>query len=171
MAAATLPNISSDLIWEVVRSNNSYLHKTGAASNGGVQFSRDPLNLKNVHSRKYAGFVNEKVRHIPPIEHGLRAVGIAPGEKGGVVVTSKKTAAAHQPSKSAAQTSIGGGKSTRKTYKAVAAQVAKTGYRADLRAAAIERASAIRRSQLPVKADPEPKLRGKKAKAAAAGES
>ncbi|KAL6800505.1 ribosomal L28e protein family domain-containing protein [Trichoderma afarasin] len=159
MAAATLPNISSDLIWEVVRSNNSYLHKTGAASNGGVQFSRDPLNLKNVHSRKYAGFVNEK------------AVGIAPGEKGGVVVTSKKTAAAHQPSKSAAQTSIGGGKSTRKTYKAVAAQVAKTGYRADLRAAAIERASAIRRSQLPVKADPEPKLRGKKAKAAAAGES
>lgn len=61
---------------------------------------------------------------------------------------------------------------SRRTYKAVASQVAKTGYRADLRAAAVERASAIRHSQLPVKADPEPKLRGKKAlKAAAAGES
>lgn len=58
-----------------------------------------------------------------------------------------------------------------RTYKAVANQVAKTGYRADLRVAAVERASAIRRSQLPVKADPEPKLRGKKAKAASAGES
>ncbi|KAL7945733.1 ribosomal L28e protein family domain-containing protein [Trichoderma barbatum] len=159
MAAATLPNISSDLIWEVVRSNNSYLHKTGAARNGGIQLSRDPLNLTNKHSRKYAGFVNEK------------AVGIAAGEKGGVVVTSKKAAAAAQPAKSVATTTIGGGKSTRKTYKAVASQVAKSGYRADLRVAAIERVSAIRRSQLPVKADPEPKLRGKKAKAAAAGES
>ncbi|KAH0490316.1 hypothetical protein TgHK011_001792 [Trichoderma gracile] len=157
--AATLPNISSDLIWEVVRTNNSYLHKTGAARNGGVQFSRDPLNLKNVHSRKYAGFVNDK------------AVGVVPNEKGGVVVISKKPAAATQPSKSVAKTTIGGGKSTRKTYKAVASQVAKTGYRPDLRAAAVERASAIRHSQLPVKADPEPKLRGKKAKAAAAGES
>ncbi|EHK17727.1 uncharacterized protein TRIVIDRAFT_88756 [Trichoderma virens Gv29-8] len=157
--AATLPNISSDLIWEVVRSNNSYLHKTGARSNGGIQLSRDPLNLTNKHSRKYAGFVNDK------------AVGIVANEKGGVVVISKKAAAAAQPAKSVAKTTIGGGKSTRKTYKAVASQVAKTGYRADLRAAAVERVSAIRRSQLPVKADPEPKLRGKKAKAAAAGES
>ncbi|KAK1236950.1 hypothetical protein MKX08_007898 [Trichoderma sp. CBMAI-0020] len=158
--AAALPNISSDLIWEVVRNNNSYLHKTGAASNGGIQLSRDPLNLTNKHSRKYAGFVNDK------------AVGISAGEKGGVVVVSKKAAVANQPAKSAATTTIGGGKSTRKTYKAVASQVAKSGYRADLREAAIERASAIRKSQLPVKADPEPKLRGKKAqKAASAGES
>ncbi|KAL7802440.1 ribosomal L28e protein family domain-containing protein [Trichoderma aethiopicum] len=157
--AAALPNISSDLIWEVVRSNNSFLHKTGAAKNGGVQFSRDPFNLKNVHSRKYAGFVNEK------------AVGVLPNEKGGVVVLTKKPAAVAQPSKAVVKTTIGGNKSTRKTYKAVANQVAKTGYRPDLRAAAVERVSAIRHSQLPVKADPEPKLRGKKAKAAAAGES
>ncbi|KAL7789832.1 ribosomal L28e protein family domain-containing protein [Trichoderma ceciliae] len=159
MAAATLPNISSDLVWEVVRNNNSYLHKTGAARNGGIQLSRDPLNLTNKHSRKYAGFVNDK------------AIGIAANEKGGIVVFSKKAAATAQPSKTVVKTTIGGGKSTRKTYKAVASQVAKSGYRADLRAAAVERASAIRRSQLPVKADPERKLRGKKAlKAASAGE-
>lgn len=45
--------------------------------------------------------------------------------------------------------------------------VAKTGYRADLRAAAVARASAIRRSQRPVKADHDVKLRGKAAQKAA----
>jgi len=37
--------------------NNSYLVKRN-----GVQLSRDPLNLTNRHSRKWAGFVNEQVR-------------------------------------------------------------------------------------------------------------
>lgn len=54
------------------------------------------------------------------------------------------------------------------TYKAVANQSAKSGYRSDLRSAAVERVSAIRRSQRPVKADPEIKLRGNAAKKAAA---
>ncbi len=103
----TLPNVSADLIWEIVRksaalwllllrtqsltlfrlgNNNAYLVKRKGA--GGVQFSRDPMNLTNTHSRKvptafppglerclssycgespadsagqYAGFVNDKV--------------------------------------------------------------------------------------------------------------
>lgn len=54
-----------------------------------------------------------------------------------------------------------------RTYKAVANQSAKSGYRSDLREHAVQRVSAIRRSQQPVKADPEPKLRGKKAQKAA----
>ena len=29
---------------------------------GGVTFSRDPLNLTNIHNRKYEGFVDTKVR-------------------------------------------------------------------------------------------------------------
>lgn len=53
---------------------------------GGVQFSRDPLNLTNLHSRKYAGFVNDK------------AVGVIPTEKG-VKVISKKSSATNQPAK------------------------------------------------------------------------
>lgn len=44
--------------------NNSYLCKRKQA--GGVQFSRDPLNLTNKHSRKHAGFVNEKAIGIQP---------------------------------------------------------------------------------------------------------
>ena len=41
-----------------VGKNNAYLCKRKQA--GGVQFSRDPMNLVNKHSRKYEGFVNDK---------------------------------------------------------------------------------------------------------------
>lgn len=62
-----MSNVSSDLIWEITReyhvfddrlasdlsvlgANNSYLVKR--RSGGGAQFSRDPLNVTNKHSRK-----------------------------------------------------------------------------------------------------------------------
>lgn len=54
-----------------------------------------------------------------------------------------------------------------RAYKAIAAQAAKRNYRLDLLDAAVQRASAIRRSQRPVKADPEKKLRGAQARKAA----
>jgi hypothetical protein len=41
-----------------VGANNSYLVKRKQA--GGLQFSRDPLNLLNKHSRKYEGYANDK---------------------------------------------------------------------------------------------------------------
>lgn len=58
----------------------------------------------------------------------------------------------------------------RRTYKSVANIVAK-GNRGDLRALAVARASAIRQSQRPVKEAPASKLRGVKAKKAAAAAS
>ncbi|KAH8673688.1 ribosomal L28e protein family-domain-containing protein [Xylariales sp. PMI_506] len=149
--------VSADLIWEIVRSNNAYLVKR--KTSGGVQFSRDPLNLVNKHSRKHAGFVNDK------------AIGVVPNEKGGVKVVTKKASAAQKPASSSVETTFHGGKSARKSYKAVANTAAKSGYRSDLREAAVQRVSAIRRSQLPVKEDPVKKPRGNKAKKAAAGES
>ncbi|KAI1117122.1 ribosomal L28e family protein [Nemania sp. NC0429] len=145
--------VSSDLVWEIVRGNNSFLVKRKAG--GGVQLSRDPLNLTNKNSRKWAGFVNDK------------AIGVVPAEKGGVTVLSKKPSASHQPAKGITQTTYNGGKSTRKTYVAVANQAAKHGYRADLREAAVARASALRHSYKDTKPTPEPKLRGNKAKKAA----
>ncbi|KAI1180220.1 ribosomal L28e protein family-domain-containing protein [Nemania sp. FL0916] len=145
--------VSSDLIWEIVRGNNSYLVKR--KSSGGVQLSRDPLNLTNKNARKWAGFVNEK------------AIGVAPAEKGGVKVLSKKSEASQKPAKSVTETTYSGGKSSRKTYVAVANQAAKNGYRADLREAAVARASAIRHSYKDTKPTPETKLRGSKAKKAA----
>lgn len=41
---------------------NAYLVKRPGY--GGVQFSSDPLNLTNKHSRKHAGFVNDRVGHV-----------------------------------------------------------------------------------------------------------
>ena len=63
--------------------NNAYLVKRN--SGGGVQFSRDPFNLTNKHSRTHAGFVNDK------------AVSIQPNEKGGVTLQTKKTGSANKP--------------------------------------------------------------------------
>ncbi|KAK4242433.1 ribosomal L28e protein family-domain-containing protein [Achaetomium macrosporum] len=149
-----MSNVSADLIWEITRSQNAYLvkRKTG----GAPQFSRDPLNLTNVHSRKFAGFANDK------------ALGIVPVEKGGIQVISKKPASANKPASSLYTVTYGANKTTRKTYKAVANQVAKNSYRPDLRQAAVARASAIRRAQRPAKPEPERKLRGAAARKAAA---
>lgn len=149
----SLPNVSSDLIWEVVRTQNAFLVKR--KDNGGTHFSRDPLNLTNVHTRTHAGFVNEK------------AVGIVPHPEGGVKVTTKASAG-NKPAASHVQAVHGASKSARKTYRSVANATARFGYRADLRAAAVARVSAIRRAQREVKADFEVKLRGAKARKAAA---
>ncbi|KAI9147937.1 putative 60S ribosomal protein L28e [Paramyrothecium foliicola] len=155
--ASALPNISSDLVWEIVRDNHSFLAKS--KRNGGVQFSRDPLNLTNKNSRKHAGFINEK------------AIGVTANEKGGVTVISKKAGNANKPAQTLTTNTHDGSKSSRKTYKVVANQAAKSGYRSDLRSAAVERVSAVRQSQRPVKPTPEPKLRGNKAKKAAEEQS
>ena len=50
-------------------SQNAFLCKRKQA--GGVQFSRDPLNLVNKHSRKYAGYANDKVRTNTENQHTL----------------------------------------------------------------------------------------------------
>jgi large subunit ribosomal protein L28e len=55
-----------------------------------------------------------------------------------------------------------------RTYKGIVSSIAKSGYRSDLRAEAVARASAIRLSQTPKKDALEKKLRGAKAKKAAA---
>ncbi|OAX81136.1 hypothetical protein ACJ72_04519 [Emergomyces africanus] len=56
---------------------------------------------------------------------------------------------------------------SRKIYKGVANTTAKSGYRPDLRAEAVSRASAIRKSQRPKKEAPVKKPRGVKARKAA----
>lgn len=96
---------------------------------------------------------------------------------------SKKTAAANKPASALHKVTFGGNKTSRKsvaspkeelgqivdiplsrTYKAIASQVAKSGYRPDLREFAVSRASAIRSSQRVQKPSPAPKARGAAAK-------
>merc|ERR1712000_174960 len=152
MASPAIDNISADLIWEVVRNNNSFLTKS--KRNGGVQFSRDPLNLINKNTRKHAGFVNGK------------ALGVVRKDKGFTVIT-KKTSAPTKPKEAFIKHEHSGSRPARRAYKTVANQTAKNGYRPDLREAAVQRVSAIKQSQRAVKPEPEPKLRGKKAREAA----
>ncbi|KAI4269612.1 MAG: hypothetical protein L6R38_007410 [Xanthoria sp. 2 TBL-2021] len=149
-------NVSSDLIWEICRPNNAYLVKR--KSGGGSQFSKDPLNLTNKHSRKYAGFVNSK------------AVGVLPAEKGGVTLITKKTKHQNRPAANRHEVTFAGNKSGPKVYKGIVNYTAKQNYRADLRQEAVARASAIRESSRPKKDTPEKKVRGAKANKAASVE-
>ncbi|KAL1960003.1 hypothetical protein VTO42DRAFT_671 [Malbranchea cinnamomea] len=154
MAAPTRPNVSDDLIWGCIRSQNAFLVKRG-----GAVFSRDPLNLQNKHSRKYAGFATS------------RAIGVQAGENGALTVTTKNAGKAQQPAGNFNTTIYSTTTTSRKAYKGVARRAAKFNYRPDLRAAAVARVSAIRASQRPKKPAPEPKLRGAKARKAAAEKS
>ncbi|KAL5604689.1 hypothetical protein BROUX41_001960 [Berkeleyomyces rouxiae] len=144
-----MSNVSYDLVWEVARNQNSYLVKR--KTNGGIQLSRDPLNLTNVHSKKYAGFANEK------------AVGVVPAANGGVTLLTKKVSAAATPVKATISATFPAAKDSRRIFKAVATATAAAGYRPDLREAAVQRASALKHTTKPVKADHEAKPRGKKA--------
>ncbi|KAL4871965.1 hypothetical protein BDV12DRAFT_162771 [Aspergillus spectabilis] len=155
--AAERSNVSSDLIWQLTRNQNAYLVKRN--SGGGSQFSRDPLNVLNKHSFKYAGYSNTK------------AVGVQATENGGVVAITKKPGTSQQPAKSIATVTYGPGASTRKIYKGVADKTAKSGYRADLREDAVARVSALRRSQKPKKDTPARKPRGAQARKATEQES
>ncbi|KAF2795646.1 ribosomal protein L28e [Melanomma pulvis-pyrius CBS 109.77] len=145
-------NISADLIWEVTRKFNSSLVKRKQP--GGVQFSRNPLNLRNQYTRKYEGSIADK------------AIGVQAADNGGVTLLTKKSDKAHAPSSHIQSSTFGSSRSTRKTYSGIVNSTTKRGYRPDLRKDAVARASAIRKSQQPVKEDKPAKLRGAKARAA-----
>ncbi|WFD35530.1 hypothetical protein MCUN1_002386 [Malassezia cuniculi] len=123
---------TQDLQWLIVRKNNSFLVKQKGL---GRVFSREPGNLASLHSYKYSGVINDK------------GVGIVPAENGrGVVVTKKKVNANPRGVRGIRSSStIKGG--SRKVAGAVANLVTKGNYRADLRKAAVARATAIVRAQ------------------------
>ncbi|KAA8643185.1 60S ribosomal protein L28 [Aspergillus tanneri] len=151
--AAARSNVSSDLVWQITRTQNAFLVKRN--NGGGSQFSRDPLNLQNKHSFKYAGYANTK------------AIGVQPTEDGGVAAITKKPGNPQQPAKNVVTVNYGPKTSNRKIYKGVAEKSAKSGYRADLRQDAVARVSAIRRTQKPKKDTPPRKPRGAQARNAA----
>ncbi|KAJ9628473.1 hypothetical protein H2203_002372 [Taxawa tesnikishii (nom. ined.)] len=156
--AAQFENVSSDLIWEITRKQNSFLVKRKQA--GGVQFDRDPLNLTNVNNRKYSGLAN------------TRSIGINAGPNNTVVMTTQVEKNAHKPASRLHTTSFKSSTPSRKLYRSIVSSTAKKGYRSDLRAEAVARASAVKHSQRPVKGgDKAQKLRGAKARKAAAGHS
>ncbi|KAH7122551.1 ribosomal L28e/Mak16 [Dendryphion nanum] len=148
-----MATLSSDLIWQITRGKSSTLVKR--SQSGGVQLSRDPLNLRGSYSRKQEGLVNDK------------AIGVQAGENGGVTLLTKKADKANSPASSIQSTTFSRSRSNRKVYSSIVKATANRNYRADLRRDAVARASAIRKSQKPVKDGKPAKLRGAKARAAA----
>ncbi|KAJ3339752.1 60S ribosomal protein L28 [Gonapodya sp. JEL0774] len=68
--------MSADLVWLIVRKNNSFLVKRN-----GIQLSSEPGNLSNLHSFAASGIANPKTIDVSPL----------PDKKTGVIVTLKKT--------------------------------------------------------------------------------
>lgn len=69
---------------------------------GGVQFSRDPFNLTNKHSKKHAGFINDK------------AVSVQANENGGLSLQTKKKGNSNKPSSHYNSHAYGKGTTNRK---------------------------------------------------------
>jgi len=134
---------------------NAFLVKRKQA--GGVQLSRDPLNLTNKHSRKYAGFVNDKAIGINPDSPNTIGLTTKVASKGNKVsfflpfpVTrshSSSTNSSLKPASNLHITSFSSNTPSRKIYKSVVNSTVKKGYRSDLRAEAVARASAVKQSQ------------------------
>ncbi|KAF3035964.1 hypothetical protein E8E12_007137 [Didymella heteroderae] len=143
--------ISHDLAWTITKGHSATLVKRA----NGVQFSRDPLNLRNVYSRKNEGQIADK------------AIGVVSSENGGITLLVKKADKHHQPARSTQSTTFSASKGSRKVYSAIVNSTTKRNYRPDLRKDAVARASAIRKANKPVKASPAQKLRGAKAQKAA----
>lgn len=128
----------------IIRNNNAFLVKK---RNVKKPFSKEPNNVTNLNSYRYSGLVHKKA--ISVVEN--------PDRKGFTVVY-KKAKATNKPVKNLVRRpfKVGARRSLYKVKKLLKAN----NYRTDLTKATLRRASAILRSQRPIKA--------KKAKPAAA---
>ncbi|CAA0822398.1 60S ribosomal protein L28-1 [Striga hermonthica] len=126
---ATVPG---QLIWEIVRKNNSFLVKQFGNGTASVKFSKEPNNLYNVHSFKYSGLANKKT------------VTIQPGKDQSVLLATTKTKKQNKPANMLNKSVMK--KEFQRMAKAVENQVADNNYRPDLKKAALARLSAVNRS-------------------------
>ncbi|WVQ78605.1 hypothetical protein IAT38_000691 [Cryptococcus sp. DSM 104549] len=148
--------MSSDLQWLLIRKWNSFQVKGGQ----GPVFSKEKGNLLNRHSHKFSGLANSKV------------VAIAPSAAGGITITKiKADAKPNQVVSARSHVALKRSTGPRRANKIAAAETAGKGYRADLRAYAVARASALLKAERltanPPKGFPA-KTRGNKPQAAPA---
>ena len=127
---ATVPG---QLIWEMVKKNNSFLVKEFGRGTQSVQFSREPNNLYNLNSFKYSGLANKKTVTIQPA-----------GKDQSVLLATTKTKKQNKPAALYHKSVMR--KEFRRMAKAVQNQIAENDYRPDLKKAALARLSAVNRS-------------------------
>eukprot|EP00188_Purpureofilum_apyrenoidigerum_P000989 Plantae.Rhodophyta-Purpureofilum_apyrenoidigerum.ctg15038.p1 GENE.Plantae.Rhodophyta-Purpureofilum_apyrenoidigerum.ctg15038~~Plantae.Rhodophyta-Purpureofilum_apyrenoidigerum.ctg15038.p1 ORF type:complete len:131 (-),score=33.77 Plantae.Rhodophyta-Purpureofilum_apyrenoidigerum.ctg15038:509-901(-) len=123
--------MSSQLLWQVMRKNHSFLVRRRGA--GGVEFSTEKGNLANKNSYKFSGLVNDK------------ALDLCPGVDGGVSLSTRsvKKEKIGKPNKAWNSDKLSG--SYGKSHKAIEKKV--SGYRPDLKKHALARLSAISRAE------------------------
>ncbi|KAJ4823686.1 60S ribosomal protein L28A [Turnera subulata] len=128
---ATVPG---QLIWEIVKKNNSFLVKQFGRGTASLEFSKEPNNLYNLNSYKHSGLANKKT------------VTIQAGDKKdqSVVLATTKTKKQNKPSALLHKSVLK--KEFRRMAKAVENQVGDNYYRPDLKKAALARLSAVQRS-------------------------
>jgi len=117
----------------------------------GPIFSREPGNLRNLHSYKYSGLANAKTIDITDSGSGIQ-------------ITTRKTKTSPHAVRTAKSTSTVRNRSGGRRALGIATSYAKRGYRSDLRTAALGRSSALLAAQKEPKPTPEKKVRGKKAR-------
>nr|CAJ17404.1 ribosomal protein L28e [Sphaerius sp. APV-2005] len=135
--------MSSHLNWLIVRNNNAFLLKK---RNINKPFSMEPNNLKNLSSYRYSGIVRKRV------------VGVEePKDKNGFVLVTKKSKNLRQLKRSLTKRTMKSG--LRRSLNKLKKTLKANGYRQDLLKAALQRATAIKRSQkpLPAKKQTKPK--------------
>ncbi|ESW22538.1 hypothetical protein PHAVU_005G161300 [Phaseolus vulgaris] len=128
-----MTTVPGQLIWEIVKKNNSFLVKEFGNGTQSVQFSREPNNLYNLNTYKYSGLANKKTVTIQ-----------AAGKDQSVVLATTKTKKQNKPASLLHKSVMK--KEFRRMAKAVQNQVADNYYRPDLKKAALARLSAVNRS-------------------------
>jgi len=141
--------MSSDLQWLLLRNYNSFVVKRVPE---GPVFSREPGNLRNLHSHKYSGLTNEKT------------IDISESSEGTIQITTRKTKVAPTAVRPAFAKSTIRPRSGPRRAQGIVAQIAKRGYRPDLRAAALARVSALLATKKQRMPTPPKKVRSRKVK-------
>ncbi|XP_075664618.1 large ribosomal subunit protein eL28y-like [Castanea sativa] len=125
--------VPGQLIWEIVKKNNSFLVKEFGNGTASVQFSKEPNNLFNLNSYKHSGLANKKTVTIQPV-----------GKDQSVLLATTKTKKQNKPAALLHKSVMK--KEFRRMANAVANQVGDNYYRPDLKKAALSRLSAVHRS-------------------------
>ncbi|KAL6559948.1 60S ribosomal protein L28A [Orobanche gracilis] len=154
---ATVP---AQLIWEIVKKNNSFLVKQFGNGTASVKFSKEPNNLCNLHTYKHSGrgganratearkkcalrsvmFKAQEARGLA----NKKTVTIQPGKNQSVLLATTKTKKQNKPSTLLHKSLLK--KEFSRMAKAVSNQVADNYYRPDLKKAALARLSVVNRS-------------------------
>ncbi|TKY48235.1 60S ribosomal protein L28-2 [Spatholobus suberectus] len=115
-----MATVAGQLIWEIVKKNNSFLVKEFGRGTQSVQFSREPNNLYNLNTFKYSGLANKKTVTIQ-----------AAGKDQSVLLATTKTKKQNKPNALLHRSLMK--KEFRRMAKAVQNQVADNYYRPDLK--------------------------------------